>query len=188
MIALALFTGPVNGAQTSARDEAVKVARKELGNKLVVAPDTLQLISASPAEWPDSSLGCPDRDQIYAPVMTSGFKVTFRHADRDHVVHVAGNRAVICEPPPGGKMSSPSVIAASLKAGDAVRRAASTELKVDPSRVRVTSTLPWKPSEQVCANAPARANGLAYLVEASVDGKPYRYYADDVATVRCVAK
>ena len=98
--------------------EAAALAQRTLASSLSVAVDQITIARVLPAEWRDSSLGCPERGMMYAPVLTRGFDVRLRHAEREHTVHVAGGRAVVCSSLPDAKLSPAPVVAASLKAGD----------------------------------------------------------------------
>jgi rubrerythrin len=40
-----------------------------------VPPESVQVISIEPRDWPDSSLGCPQPDMLYAQVITPGYLV-----------------------------------------------------------------------------------------------------------------
>jgi hypothetical protein len=165
--------------------EAGALARRTLADKLSVPMDRIKVVNVSPAEWRDSSLGCPERGMMYSQVLTSGYKVTLRDAGREHVVHVAGTQAVICGSQTDSKLSPASVIAASLKAGDAVRAALAARLGMDASRVRVISTRPAKSDARPCAAAPPEPAGSAFIVDAQADARTYRYYTDDAVTVSC---
>lgn len=81
-----------------AREKAAAVARAKdhLVKRLKVRPEDVTLESASPATWPDAALGCPEKDRMYAQVVTSGYKVVLKVEGKTHEVHVAGSRAVIC--------------------------------------------------------------------------------------------
>ena len=82
------------------KDKAAAVARAKtyLGKKLGVAPEKLVLASAKPATWPDAALGCPEKDRMYAQVLTDGYKVILKLDGKKHEVHVSRSRAISCEP------------------------------------------------------------------------------------------
>jgi hypothetical protein len=46
-----------------------------IAEDLGVLPETVQVISMEPRNWPDSSLGCPQPDMLYAQVVTPGYLV-----------------------------------------------------------------------------------------------------------------
>jgi hypothetical protein len=50
---------------------------------LGVLPETVQVVTMEPRDWPDSSLGCPQPDMLYAQVVTPGYLV---------LVEVSGER------------------------------------------------------------------------------------------------
>jgi len=79
---------------------AVARARAHLAKALKIEPERLTVESATPATWPDAALGCPEKDRMYAQVVTSGYKVQLRADGKTHEVHVAGSRAVICPASP----------------------------------------------------------------------------------------
>jgi hypothetical protein len=43
---------------------------------LGVPPETVQVVTIEPRVWPDSSLGCPQPDMLYAQVVTPGYQVS----------------------------------------------------------------------------------------------------------------
>ena len=184
--AAALVTGVTAAAQerSKAETDAVALARKTLSAALTIPPDQISTISVSPAQWRDSSLGCPERGLRYLPLLTSGYEVKLRDAAREHVVHVAGTRAVVCGSQPDPKQPPTSLVAGTLKAADAVRIALAARLGIEPARVRILSTRPFR-STTPCLAAPAASKGGALLVEAAAAEQTFRYYADDTQVLNC---
>jgi hypothetical protein len=78
---------------------AVARGRAHLVKTLRLDPEKVTLESATPATWPDVSLGCPEKDRMYAQVVTSGYKLIFLGDGKKHEVHVAGSRVVSCPSP-----------------------------------------------------------------------------------------
>ena len=145
LLIMALPLGAVFAQQPAkAADEAVALARRTAAAKVSQPPEKLALVSVSPAQWRDSSLGCPERGLVYTPALTSGFAVRLRDGEQEHVVHVAGGRAVVCGPEPRTKLSSTSTVSASLKAAESVRAALATRLGIEPARVKIESTFPLR--------------------------------------------
>jgi hypothetical protein len=62
-----------------------------------IREDEVVLTQAQAIEWPDSSLGCPQKGQAYLPAVTPGHVVQVMTAQSTYTVHVAGNHAVLCE-------------------------------------------------------------------------------------------
>ena len=166
-------------------DEAVALARRTIAARLSRPMERLTIVSVSRAQWRDSSLGCPERGSVYTPTLTSGFAVRLRDGEQEHVVHVSGGRAVVCEPQPHTKLSSASMVSASLKAAESVRAALATRLRIEPARVQIDSTFPAGSKSRPCAAAPAKPTGAAFVVEAQAEGQTFRYYADGAVTVSC---
>jgi hypothetical protein len=46
-----------------------------IAEDLGVPPETVQVVSVEPRNWPDTSLGCPQPDMLYAQVVTPGYLV-----------------------------------------------------------------------------------------------------------------
>ena len=176
-------------SSSKAEAEAVRLARSAVAAKPGNGSGALQVVGVAPAQWRDASLGCPEQGLVYAAMLTSGYEVRLRGSDREHVVHVGGGRAVVCDSREETKVSSTPMLSASLKAAEATKTALSTRLEIRPTNVRVVSTRPATAStRESCVAAPATAVGPAFIVEARANGTTYRYYSDAVVTVSCNAK
>jgi len=69
------------GTPTASADAAPVIAA--IAADLGVSPESVQVITIEPRDWPDSSLGCPQPDMLYAQVITPGYLV---------LVEVSGKR------------------------------------------------------------------------------------------------
>lgn len=170
--------------RSKAEADAVSLARQTLAASLAVPLERVTEVGVAPVQWRDSSLGCPERGTRYTQAIVSGYAVTLRDAEREHVVHVAGARAVICGPRSDPKQPPTAAIAGSLKAADAVRASLAARLGIEPARVRIVSTRPFRPPPS-CAAAPALPKGAALIVEAEAASQTFRYYADDARVLDC---
>jgi hypothetical protein len=164
--------------------DAVALARRTVSTRLSIPPERIDTLGVSPAEWRDSSLGCPEPGTAYTPALSSGYAVTLRANDREHVVHVAGGRAVICSTRPDPKQPPTPMVSSSLKAAAAVRAALAARLGIEPSRVRIVSTRPFR-STTSCPAAPASPKGTALIVDAEASAQIFRYYSDDTQALSC---
>jgi hypothetical protein len=183
---LAAWLGISVAAQADNRQsEAVALARKTLAAKLALPPEQITTGTVAAVQWRDSALGCPERGVVPRPVITSGFKVTLRATEREYDVHVAGSRAVICGSQADNRISSAPLIDASLNAADAVRAVVAARLGIDPMRVNISSTRPYRSDTGACAAAPPKPAGAPFVVEGEAQAKPFRYYADDTVTLDC---
>jgi hypothetical protein len=185
LLVLVVTIVPVLAQPAKPAEEAAALARRTLASSLSVPIALVQVVSVSPTQWRDSSLGCPERGMSYTPSLVSGYKVTLRET-REHVVHVAGSRAVICSSRDAAKLSPAPLVAASLKAADDVRRAVAERLHIDPTRVRIVSTRPARSGSQPCDAASSNSpTGAAFVVDAEAERRSFRYYTDSATTVSC---
>jgi hypothetical protein len=175
-------------AQRTDEVAAVALATRALAEQLLVPADALTVVRVSPAEWRDSSLGCPERGQVYRPQIVSGHDVRLRHDGREHAVHVGGGRAVVCGVSGGsGKVSSGAVLTPARRAGEAVKEAIARRAGVAAADVRVDRSRPFRAGATACPSAPAQARGPAFVIDARAAGATFVYYADDEVTLSCDA-
>ncbi len=185
VVTILLAMQPDAQSHSQSASDAAAMARRVAAERLAVPVDRLQVVSTTPAEWRDSSLGCPERGMMYTPAITPGYKVTLREGDRLHVVHVSAATAIVCSSRTDPKLSSRITHGPPLKASANVRAVLAARLRVSPSRVRIVSARPAVAG--TCPAAPQTAAGAAFIVEATVDGRGYRYYSDEQNTVACDA-
>jgi hypothetical protein len=79
------------------RKEAIERARHHLSRTAGIDPREISLESATEETWPDTSLGCPEKDRMYAQVVTEGYKVVLKTGGTTHELHVARGRVVECK-------------------------------------------------------------------------------------------
>ena len=74
-------------------------ARALLAETLDADARDFGLESSESVEWSDASLGCPHEDEVYAQVVTPGYRMTFMVAEASHAVHANadGSHLKICE-------------------------------------------------------------------------------------------
>jgi hypothetical protein len=168
-----------------ARLASEKLARQTVAARFAVPADRLTVVSVSPAQWRDSSLGCPERGTRYTPSLTSGYEVKLRDAEQMHVVHVAGGRAVLCGVQTDARLPAATMVGPTLKAAQAVRAALAARLDLDPSNVQIPSTRPFRGATSQCPSAPRKQSGAALIVDAEANGQSFRYYFDEAVVVSC---
>ena len=106
-LALALVAAPatLQGSSDVTREEAIQVAKELLAEEAGLEAGDIRVRRAESVQWPDRGLGCPRDGQVYAAVVTPGYRVWLQVARTLYTVHVGGGRGVVCgEPvgPPGG--------------------------------------------------------------------------------------
>jgi hypothetical protein len=94
VLALTLLASGMPGDKGS---EAVALARETLARELGVEGDALAVRKVEAVEWPDTSLGCPEKEMSYAQMIVPGYRVVLEHKGRVHHVHIGSGRAVRCK-------------------------------------------------------------------------------------------
>jgi hypothetical protein len=77
-------------------EHCIDLAKKTLVEKLNLNLDLIEVISIQELEWPDTSLGCPEKGVFYISVLVPGFKVVLEANGQEYDVHIGDGRAVIC--------------------------------------------------------------------------------------------
>ncbi|NIN64244.1 MAG: hypothetical protein GTO63_06000, partial [Anaerolineae bacterium] len=77
-------------------EQALRLAREDLAQRLGLAPEAIRLVSVEAVEWSDTSLGCPQPGMMYAQVITPGFRVVLEEAEgQRYEYHADRSRAVV---------------------------------------------------------------------------------------------
>jgi len=181
-------------AGEDAAPEAEALARQVLADRLEVAPESFERVSVEPAEWGDTSLGCPEKGMVYAQVVTSGYRVLLRSEDKVHDVRVASGNAVVCDkatPRAAVQKAGTPRARASANAYQAARRELAERLGVAETEVAVRSIRPaGGQREPGCRPEGAepwmKADGV-FVVELSAAGETYRYLSDGSRAVPCAS-
>jgi hypothetical protein len=208
ILGLTLLLGLVatTADQGSPRDAAIELAKATLTREVGAGAEKAVLVSITDAVWRDSSLGCPERGNVYTQVMTSGYRVTLSLRGTPHVVHVGQGRAVICgntaralkrvPPPPAdasaareSKLPSTSAVAG-LKLAEQARADLAKKLGVEKDAVTINF---FRPAEWPDASLGCPADGQMYTqqltkgftIELASAGKNYEYHSDMNHVVPC---
>jgi hypothetical protein len=200
ILGLTLLSGLVATAvdQGSPRDAAIALAKTTLSREVGAGAENAVLVSITDAVWRDSSLGCPQRGNVYTQVMTSGYRVTLSLQGTPYVVHVGQGRALVCgnaagavkrvPPPPSdasaareSKLPSTSAVAG-LKLAEQARADLARKLGVEKDAVTINS---FRPVEWPDASLGCPAEGQMYTqqltkgftIELASAGKNYEYHS-----------
>jgi len=103
LLLILLLVAGSNATAESSKERSLALARKELARSLDVEGGGIRVLKARPVEWPDTSLGCPEKGMTYAPVITPGHLVHLWAKGSTYAVHVGGERAVVCRLPERGR-------------------------------------------------------------------------------------
>jgi hypothetical protein len=183
---VAAAASAVEQTTTPAEVDAVARARRALADQLQVPVEMVSLRRVSAAEWRDASLGCPERGRVYTQQVIAGHQVVLVHDGREHDVHVAAGRAVVCGARVGsGKVSTDVLLAPAKRAADKVKDAVAGRARVAVSEVRIDRSRPFRAGTTSCPGAPPQPRGLAFVIEARAGAATFVYYVDDAVTVSC---
>lgn len=82
----------------AAADQMVILARMHLARKLGITEKQIALFEVRAAEWPDTSLGCPQAGMQYAQALTPGYRILLEAAGKIYTYHTdTHERVVLCE-------------------------------------------------------------------------------------------
>jgi hypothetical protein len=116
--------------EDAASERAVASARAAVAEREGLKLESIEAEDVAPREWPDASLGCPEKGKLYAQMMTRGYRVLLRVGKTVRIVHVAGAHAVICGSPLAAAAAQP-------EPADEAREAASPEPEAPAQRALV---------------------------------------------------
>lgn len=89
-----IFTPPTADQSQKFHEE---LAISDLSNKLNIAKDIIKVVEVEPVEFSDTSLGCPERNNMYAQVITPGFIVNLEVLGEIYTYNAGLNRVVSCK-------------------------------------------------------------------------------------------
>jgi hypothetical protein len=89
---------PVPASVPPAAQGAVDASVSALASQLGVDRDTIVVVSVEATDWPDTSLGCPAPDMMYAQVVTPGFLVVLDARGTTYQYHTdaTGQQVATC--------------------------------------------------------------------------------------------
>jgi hypothetical protein len=188
MLVIASLLGILSTGNAQAdRDRAVQMATDALSRVLKVAPESIQLVSIEPVDWPNSSLGCPKPDMAYLPAIVPGFRVRLSVGDRQHEVHTGAGRAIVCgQSGESAESSRFRTITPALAAADRAKEHLASALKVKPEDVAIGRVRKWDASDRACDPPKGTiVKGETFLVELKRGATTHRYRATPEAAWAC---
>jgi hypothetical protein len=162
------------------REEAEKLAIETLAHDLGLAADLIEVQSATPVDWPDSSLGCPKEGELYAQVVTPGYRISLQVDGQMFSVHTGGGSAVVCrnDEVQSDEPASPELLEVVARA----RKDLAKKLDVEPDAIELiaASEIVWSDESLGCPvpgkTYPRRARA-GFLIRLRFDERIYRYHA-----------
>lgn len=70
------------------------MAYAELGKRFNLDPRQIKISSVEKVDWPDSSLGNPQPGEVYAQVVTPGYKIILSVGPTKHIFHTSQNKII----------------------------------------------------------------------------------------------
>ncbi len=65
----------------------VDLAKKDLSERLNIPIGNIKLVKEEAVDWPDTSLGYPEKGMMYAQVITPGFRIILKAQDKLYEYH-----------------------------------------------------------------------------------------------------
>ena len=75
------------GVNVSSAAAAEAYAIKDLAAKLAIPADYIKVLESGTATWPDTSLGMPEPGQMYAQMLTEGFRIVLEAGGKRYEYH-----------------------------------------------------------------------------------------------------
>jgi hypothetical protein len=178
-----------SGTAEESRADAILLAKATLSRALGLGEERMQIEEVRRVEWPDASLGCPQKGTSYAQVVVPGYSIRVTIDAASHSVHVGDGQAVLCgqEVSPNAEKHMQLVVRVqALAQGDLASR-----LKVEVRDVKVNRLRPatWPSTSLGCPEAGRSYNAVetrGFVIELGHAGKTYRYHSDKVRVVFCL--
>jgi len=186
---LSLLLAMTMEGESLTRETAIAQARELVAREQGLPAEDLEVERAVAVTWPDASLGCPEKDHMYAQVLSEGYRVLLRAGSARFDVRVAQGRAVLC-----GPRKTAAVAVADLRAADKVQRLARQDLAgrlgVAPEAVSVDFVKPrtWPDAGLGCAGGEAAAEPQevpGFEVRLSHGQSRFTYHTDHERVVLC---
>jgi hypothetical protein len=179
----------------AASGEVATLAQKTLSDHLSAPRKDIEVVSITPREWRDSSLGCPKPDRGYMQVISQGHLAVLSHAGQTYNVHIAGKRAFVCQPTVGWKEKEVSLaplvtIVPAARLQELAREDLAKRLGVPLEDIQVAQVhrMDWSDESLGCpqpGKTYAFKRSKGHLFELQHRSRTYRYHADMQRVMPC---
>ncbi len=173
--------------------KAQELAIRTLGETLSVTRGDVKVIHIAVMSWPDSSLGCPKPGISYTQVITPGHYVLLQSGEELHRVHIADERAIICEKPFGGVLKRPPLASGTWyidRLKETARKDLADKLAASPEHISVVKVegRRWNDSSLGCPQSGHQylqvvTDGYRFTLEH--EGSQYTYHTDRRRVFAC---
>lgn len=170
----------LSAAEERALDLALETLEKDLG----LSRQNMSRQRVYAVQWPDSSLGCPQKGVSYLQVVTPGYVVSLTANGKIYTVHVGTGNAVICDRLATGLEARRVRGQNIMKVYRAAQVDLAERLKIDPSEITVTGMTPmtWDDSSLGCPQTGKDYSQTAvegFVINMECRGRQYEYHSDN---------
>jgi hypothetical protein len=74
----------------------VALAQRRLADQLDLPQSRIRVVDVMPVTWTDSSLGCPQPGQEYAPITIGGYRIVLAAGDEEYIFHSDSTQVLGC--------------------------------------------------------------------------------------------
>jgi hypothetical protein len=166
-------------------------ARLDLAQRLSVEVKEIQLVAATAVTWPDASLGCPSPGKVFPSIITPGYRIVLKFANKIYEYHTDKQQNMIyCEPQEGMLSQDPAQ-------ADAIARAKldlAQRLGVSVETITVSLVIGGEFSNEAfyCQAAKERTARdvspvviMGQRILLTAGGRKYEYHASDQQVIFC---
>jgi len=172
------------------------VARSFLAEHLGISVGQVGLVYVEPAEWPDTSLGCPELGMMYAQVITPGYRVVLQVRNQWYELHTdrSGKQVMLCPGPVLGERIPLRRARSKEEILTLARQHLAERLEVPLETVGIVDVKEewWDNGTLGCPRPPGKYPDRAYLAPISgyriilgVEGLQYEYRSGGLWLIFC---
>lgn len=75
----------------------VALAQRRLADQLDLPQSRIRVVDVMPVTWTDSSLGCPQPGQVYAPITIEGYRILLAAGEDEYIFHSDSTQVLACD-------------------------------------------------------------------------------------------
>ncbi len=161
----------------------IELARRELAKRLNEVDEAIDLIDVEAVEWPNTAMGCPKPGEMYAQVVTPGYRIRLRVRDQIYQVHVSKRGQIRFCPPVEQEGETMEIPEAAQPAVRAAQRDLASRLGLSVADIRVVDVeaVDWPDSSLGCPEPGKMYLQMitpGYRVVLQASGETYTYHTD----------
>ena len=162
-------------------------AREDLARRTGLRLEAIRLVSVESIKWPDASLGCPQPDQMYAQVITPGFRAVLKAAGQVYTYHAdRRDRLILCkEEPISSGSTSPDPVEPGLEGlANRAREDLARRLSIPVEQIEVleSKSVVWPDGGLGCPEpemAYTQVPVEGVLIRLRAEGRVYSYHGGE---------